>query len=284
MPPEGEPEPDPSAKPGFDPRKRDLMPANVRCSACKGTCLIEESQLGGKVKCPRCGGVFVASAEPAPERPARATGPARASSRRFDDHRRRQRFAFLKYAALTLLAAGALAAVAWQAREKGLFDKLASRPKEEKGPPTEQGLGPGFHIMPDEYWQVFEDPKKTAKPAGKAAAEAAPVAGQAVDAEGLVVHPMKAQGPYYIVNEMGGLVPSAVGVWVSPNRLGQGKEAFYLEPGEEITVSHWVCNFGGFKAFRVLNAKKRPGPRGKVFEAGWILGLYLQDKDGVPIR
>jgi phage FluMu protein Com len=260
------------------------MPASVRCSACKGTCVIEESQLGGKVKCPRCGGVFVATADSPPERPARATGPARAPSHRFDDRRRRQRFGILKALVLTLLAAGALAAVAWQARDKGFFEKFASGSRGEKEPAPERGLGPGFHIMPDEYWQVFEDPKKAAKPSGKAAPEAAPVAGQAVDAEGLVVHPVKAQGPYYLVNEMGGLVPSAVGVWVSPNRLGQGKEAFYMEPGEEVTVTHWVCNFGGFKVFRILNTKKRPGPRGKVFEAGWILGLYLQDKDGVPIR
>jgi hypothetical protein len=200
-------------------------------------------------------------------------------------HRKSRPLALLKSLAFTALAAAVLAAVAWHAERQGLFERIARKtPEKERAPRNETGFGPGFHIMPDEYWAVFDDPKKTVKAAEKPAPEAAPAGGGAVAAEGLVVHPMKEQGPYSVVNEMGGLVPSAVGVWVSPNRLGQGQEAFYLEPGEEVTVTHWVVNFGGFKAYRVLNAKKRPGPRNKMHEAGWILGLYLQDKDGEPIK
>jgi hypothetical protein len=95
---------------------------------------------------------------------------------------------------------------------------------------------------------------------------------------------MKNAGPWYVVNDMGGLIPSAVGVWVSPNKLGQGAEAFICEPGEEVEVTHWVRNYGGFKVYRIVNRKKRPGPGQKMFDAGWLLGIYLKNAEGEPIK
>jgi hypothetical protein len=165
-------------------------------------------------------------------------------------------------------------------KDKGVLKTLfAPKPRIQK---EEAGLGRGFHIMPDEYWDIFDNPERLAKPVVKAP-EPKPKE-RKVDAEGLKVFPLKPAGTYYIVNDMGGLVPSAVGIWVSPNRLGQGREAFFCEPGEKVTVTHRVRNYGGFKVYRVLNGKKRRGRGNRLYDAGWVLGIYLQDEEGKPIR
>jgi len=198
--------------------------------------------------------------------------------------RNRKRWAFLKPLLFILVAGALIVAVGPIAlREldgQGLLDRLKKKASVERE--GRVGLGRGFHILDDDYWVVFDDASLLAKPVVKAPS-AKP--GEAkIDAEGLTVHPMKVKGPYYIVGDMGGLVPSAVGIWASPVKLGQGREAFYGEPGEEVEVTHWVRNFGGFKVYRVLNKKKRPGPGNKMYEAGWLLGIYLKNSDGEAIK
>jgi hypothetical protein len=165
-------------------------------------------------------------------------------------------------------------------KKKGVMKSLFAPKKRAKK--EEAGLGRGFHIMPDDYWEIFDNPDLLAKPVVKAP-EPKPEE-KKIDAEGLTVHPMKPPGDYFIVNDMGGLVPSAVGIWVSPNRLGQGREGFFCTPGEKVTVTHWVRNYGGFKVYRVLNGKKRRGPGNKLYEAGWVMGIYLRGEDGEGIK
>ncbi|GEM_PF-3593554 len=264
------------------------MPTEHPCPQCGEPVRLQEDMLGKRVRCPRCEGVFVAP-PPAPGRAeAGAASMPRPASERIRRIRRRRRWAFLKPLAFTLAAAILLAAVGkvvWRKLEKDKVFERMGRSGAGQGKGAEAvGTGRGFHILPDDFWSVFDDETRVSRlavnpPKPKASAEATEI-----DAEGLEVRVMEDTGPYYIAGQMGGLVPSAVGVWVSPNRLGQGPEAFYAEPGEEVKATHWARNYGGFKVYRIPNAKKRPGPGGKTHEAGWILGMYLRTKDGERIR
>lgn len=269
------------------------MSIKVTCPHCQGGCAIEKQYIGKKMQCPRCSKVFQAqapNAAPARELPRPANvdeGPKVEKSERIRALRRRRQLSGLNTALLSIAGIAAVVAVGWYAKQQGLLDRINKTEQRDPDTVRASGLGPGFHILDNDYWIVFDDTSLRARPvvhppAAKPDGDA-PV-GRRVESEGLTVNPMKRTGPWYIVNDMGGLVPSAVGVWVSPNKLGEGKEAFYLEPGSEVTVSHWVRNFGGFKVYRVLNEKKVPGPGSKIHEAGWILGLYLKDEEGRPIR
>lgn len=206
------------------------------------------------------------------------------ASARMDHFRRRRKASLVKPLLGTLVAAGLLAVVAFYGMEHLTRSGALAKLQKRSAAPRDRvvGLGRGFHVLEDGYWAVFDDPALLARPA-TTAPRAAP-GEPAIDAEGLTVRPMKNRGPWYIVSDMGGLVPSAVGIWVSPNQLGQGTEAFWAEPGEELEVTHWAKNLTGFKVYRVLNKHKRTGPGNKMHEAGWILGQLLADRDGDPIK
>jgi hypothetical protein len=155
----------------------------------------------------------------------------------------------------------------------------------------------GFHIVDASYWALFDEiaasgaasvstpppdegdagGERRPPPAGGGDAsggQPAPPPRDKVHAEGLTVRAMKRTGPYWVNGDMGGLIATRVGIWKSPNRLGNGRIAFYCEHNEKVKITHWAKNLLGFRVYRVI----------KEGRSGWVLGAALLDENDQSLR
>lgn len=211
---------------------------------------------------------------------------------------RRRRNRFLRSLFLFVVVAAAFTAVVvggWgKFRRTSAYKALTGTEEKPPEETVEADLLPdgGFHVVGTDYWVVFDEaassedgrieqplppadrPGDGGDPSSGSGTPAVPPREDRVSAEGLRVHAMEDTGPYSVNGDMGGLIAARVGVWKSPNRLGNGPIAFYCEHLEEVTVTHWAKNLLGFRVYRVV----------KEGRAGWTLGASLLDDSGEPLR
>jgi hypothetical protein len=211
--------------------------------------------------------------------------------------RRRRRNRFVKSLAVFLLVSGGFTVfvvLGWgRFKNTGIFETITGGDSSgSSGGGRNSGImyEGGFHVVDETYWVIFEQgddtaavsrppPKTPTDRPGPASHSKDPVPppprrSDDVKAEGLTVRKMKSTGPYTVNGDMGGLIAARVGVWKSPNKLGNGPIAFYCEHLEEVEVTHWAKNFLGFRVYRIL----------KQGRSGWVLGANLMTEDGTPFK